>query len=53
MSEVIPEGWSIESLGSLAGKITSGATPKVDNPRYYGGTVPFLKIDDITSLRGR
>jgi len=48
MSEY-PSDWEILPLGEVVEKITSGGTPKADNPDLYGGDIPFLKIDDITS----
>lgn len=53
MSETVPDGWRLDCLGSQVGKITSGGTPKAGSPEYYGGDIPFLKIDDITSVKGR
>lgn len=53
MSERIPEGWVLRQLGEQIEKITSGGTPKAGNKSYYGGRIPFLKIDDITSVKGR
>lgn len=47
----IPEGWETRKLECIA-SITSGATPKVGNTRYYGGTIPFLKIDDLSQNSG-
>ena len=44
-----PPDWEVLSLGEVVEKITSGGTPKADNPDLYGGNIPFLKIDDITS----
>jgi type I restriction enzyme S subunit len=48
MSEY-PSEWRECPLGEVVEKITSGGTPKADNPDLYGGGIPFLKIDDITS----
>jgi type I restriction enzyme S subunit len=48
MSEY-PSDWRECLLGEVVEKITSGGTPKADNPDLYGGDIPFLKIDDITS----
>jgi len=48
MSEY-PSNWRIADLGDVINKITSGGTPKADNPLFYGGDIPFLKIDDITA----
>jgi type I restriction enzyme, S subunit len=44
-----PSEWRECLLSEVVEKITSGGTPKADNPDLYGGGIPFLKIDDITS----
>jgi len=44
-----PLAWKECLLGEVVERITSGGTPKADNPDLYGGNIPFLKIDDITS----
>ena len=44
-----PSNWRECMLSEVVEKITSGGTPKADNPHLYGGGIPFLKIDDITS----
>ena len=41
--------WSYVPLQEVVGKITSGGTPKAGTPSYYGGDIPFLKINDLTS----
>ncbi|KAF5427177.1 MAG: type I restriction enzyme, S subunit [Candidatus Methanomarinus sp.] len=46
---MIPEGWQKKRLSQCAAKIISGGTPKIGRDDYYGGYIPFLKIDDITS----
>ena len=45
----LPSNWSECLLGDVVNKITSGGTPKADNPLFYGGDIPFLKIDDVTA----
>ena len=52
MSEY-PSDWRECLLGDVVNKITSGGTPKADNPLFYGGDIPFLKIDDITVNNNR
>lgn len=49
---MVPETWSIMALGDCVENITSGGTPKIDSDRYYGGEIPFLKIDDLTNCDG-
>ena len=39
--------WEQRQLGEVAEKTGSGGTPVSSNPRYYGGSIPFLGIGDI------
>lgn len=45
----IPSGWIITALGSLATKLKTGGTPTSTNKDFYGGNIPFVKIDDMTT----
>jgi type I restriction enzyme S subunit len=45
-----PDGWRRARVGDVA-RVTSGGTPAVGRADYYGGDIPFLKIDDITQNR--
>ena len=47
-----PDGWTSRRLLECADRITSGGTPKIGRADYYGGKIPFLKIDDLTQTRG-
>jgi type I restriction enzyme S subunit len=40
-------GWERRQLREVAVKTGSGGTPTSSNPRYYGGSIPFLGIGDI------
>jgi type I restriction enzyme S subunit len=53
--ERLPAGWLHAPLSSLAHDITSGATPRSGDPRYYVeiGGIPFAKIDDLTASNDR
>lgn len=50
---VIPEDWGIASLGKIAsldrGKFS--ARPRND-PKYYGGDIPFIQTGDVARSRG-
>jgi type I restriction enzyme, S subunit len=50
---VIPEDWSVSSFQALAhierGKFT--ARPRND-PRYFGGDIPFIQTGDVTNSNG-
>lgn len=47
MSEfVLPEGWSLTSLGEIA-DWGSGGTPSRKTESYYGGTIPWVKTGDL------
>ena len=45
----IPSGWRKTSLGSLATRLKTGGTPTSTNKSFYGGEIPFVKIDDMTT----
>jgi type I restriction enzyme, S subunit len=45
----IPSGWRKTSLESLATKLKMGGTPTSTNKSFYGGVIPFVKIDDMTT----
>ena len=40
--------WEQRQLGEVAERTGSGGTPSSSDPRYYGGSIPFLGIGDIT-----
>ncbi|WP_456327514.1 restriction endonuclease subunit S, partial [Archaeoglobus sp.] len=46
----IPEDWEVVRLGDVAKKIKAGGTPKTSVKEYYeNGTIPFVKIEDLTA----
>jgi type I restriction enzyme, S subunit len=49
---VIPEGWSIESLGG-AGRWLSGGTPSMPNDTFWGGEIPWVSAKDMKVPRLR
>jgi len=44
----IPEEWEVAKLGDLVNKMASGGTPLISGKDYYGGAIPFAKIEDLT-----
>jgi type I restriction enzyme S subunit len=46
MSQVIPKGWTITQMESIA-DWGSGGTPSRKNSAYYGGKVPWIKTGDL------
>jgi len=42
----LPEGWEEGELSKL-GEIICGKTPSKNNPEYFGGKIPFIKIPDM------
>ena len=47
---MLPEGWVIQTLESLASVKRGKFTPRPRNdPRYYGGEMPFVQTGDVTS----
>jgi type I restriction enzyme, S subunit len=41
--------WNEERLEELCEKMKSGGTPKADNKSFYGGNIPFVKVNDMTT----
>jgi type I restriction enzyme S subunit len=46
------EGWKEKTLGSIFDSIYSGGTPKKGVDEYYGGDLPFVKIEDLNRQQG-
>ena len=50
MNGELPKGWVWTSLGEIAFKLRSGGTPlKKINEYYENGTIPFVKIEDMST----
>jgi type I restriction enzyme S subunit len=45
----IPAEWSLVRMDDLAVKLKAGGTPSRKNKAYFGGDIPFVLIDDMTS----
>ena len=51
---VLPKGWVETKLEDIAIHLQAGGTPSTKKPEYYkNGTIPFVKIDDITDSNTR
>ncbi len=50
MSKKVPEGWRVAKLGDVA-EAQSGGTPLRTNALYWDGTIPFMKIEDMTRAK--
>jgi len=44
----IPADWEIEKLEEICDKAKAGGTPLTTEKKYWNGTLPFVKIEDIT-----
>ena len=45
----IPTEWSLTRMDELATKLKAGGTPSRQNKANFGGDIPFVLIDDMTS----
>lgn len=45
----IPSEWTLTRMDELATKLKAGGTPSRQNKSYFGGDIPFVMIDDMTS----
>lgn len=45
----MPDDWSLTRMDELAVKLKAGGTPSRKNKSYFGGSIPFVLIDDMTS----
>jgi len=43
----VPEHWEIWKLSHAFDVIGSGTTPKADNPKYYGGHIPWITTGEL------
>jgi len=45
----LPEEWEVVRLGEVAEKMKAGGTPRRSVKEYWGGNIPFVLIEDMTS----
>jgi len=43
--------WLTKKLGEICEKIKAGGTPSRKISKYWGGEIPFVKIEDLTSVK--
>ena len=39
--------WPKVRLGTICSRVTSGGTPSTKRPEYYGGTIPWLRTQEV------
>ena len=39
--------WPKVKLGEICSRVTSGGTPSTKHPEYYGGTIPWLRTQEV------
>jgi type I restriction enzyme S subunit len=45
----IPKDWEVSKLEKICEKIKAGGTPLTTKKEFWGGNIPFVKIEDMTS----
>ncbi len=44
----LPEDWNIVKVSDISNVVRGGSPRPAGDTRYYGGSIPFLKVKDIT-----
>jgi type I restriction enzyme S subunit len=44
----LPKGWKWMKVSEICNVVRGGSPRPAGDPRYYGGSIPFLKVADIT-----
>lgn len=47
--ESVPDGWSVASLDQLSTVVRGGSPRPAGDPRYFGGSVPWITVGSITA----
>ena len=42
-----PTSWAKVKLGTICSRVISGGTPSTKRPEYYGGTIPWLRTQEV------
>jgi len=45
---LIPKHWEVVRLGDVVEKMKAGGTPRRSEKRFWGGSIPFIMIEDLT-----
>jgi type I restriction enzyme, S subunit len=48
----IPDQWAWVRLNDIASVVRGGSPRPAGDPTFYGGSIPFLKVADITAAKG-
>jgi type I restriction enzyme S subunit len=48
MNNLVPDGWSFQSINDVA-NIFAGGTPSRSNPEYYNGNIPWVKSGEVNA----
>ena len=46
MNSAAPDGWELKTIGDI-GSVVTGSTPNTQEPRYWGGSIPFISPADF------
>ena len=46
MSNTVPEGWEVKTVGDI-GSVVTGSTPSTTEPLFWGGATPFISPADF------
>ena len=45
---LIPKHWEVVRVGEVVEKMKAGGTPRRSEKRFWGGSIPFIMIEDLT-----
>ncbi|QOJ20925.1 MAG: restriction endonuclease subunit S [Gammaproteobacteria bacterium] len=48
----IPDQWAWVRLNDIASVVRGGSPRPAGDPKFYGGSIPFLKVADVTVAKG-